>query len=197
MLLVGRWDKLEELRLTDNQWSCDCRNQYLVSSDNRETRELSGERKKWVKKLARLNRMATVNGLSLADRDRVAGIRRHRNGRRGRRAHLFHAVGTQREDARVLGWSTSTLLGSLGCETGERRRDTRGSADRCTRRDPDRHGVLRPLATRLLLLRIARSCYLLPCFLQTRIQRWWHLTTIYIFFNSVARLCSLLLLFQH
>lgn len=103
MLLVGRWDKLEELRLTDNQWSCDCRNQYLVSSDNRETRELSGERKKWVKKLARLNRMATVNGLSLADRDRVAGIRRHRNGRRGRRAHLFHAVGTQREDARVLG----------------------------------------------------------------------------------------------
>ena len=35
MLLVGRWDKLEELRLTGNQWNCDCDNQYLVSSDNR------------------------------------------------------------------------------------------------------------------------------------------------------------------
>ncbi|XP_039313898.1 chondroadherin isoform X2 [Solenopsis invicta] len=30
MLLVSRWDKLEELRLTNNQWSCDCGNQYLV-----------------------------------------------------------------------------------------------------------------------------------------------------------------------
>ncbi|KAL6257465.1 hypothetical protein P5V15_011035 [Pogonomyrmex californicus] len=32
MLLVGRWDKLEELRLTHNPWSCDCGNQYLVAS---------------------------------------------------------------------------------------------------------------------------------------------------------------------
>ncbi|KAL0130696.1 hypothetical protein PUN28_002374 [Cardiocondyla obscurior] len=32
MLLVGRWDKLEELRLANNQWSCDCRNQYLIGT---------------------------------------------------------------------------------------------------------------------------------------------------------------------
>ncbi|XP_018402021.1 PREDICTED: leucine-rich repeats and immunoglobulin-like domains protein 2 [Cyphomyrmex costatus] len=32
MLLVGRWDKLEELRLTGNQWSCDCNNQYLIGT---------------------------------------------------------------------------------------------------------------------------------------------------------------------
>jgi len=32
MLLISRWDKLEELRLTDNQWSCDCRNQYLIGT---------------------------------------------------------------------------------------------------------------------------------------------------------------------
>jgi Leucine-rich repeat (LRR) protein len=32
MLLVGRWDKLEELRLTNNQWSCDCHNQYLIGT---------------------------------------------------------------------------------------------------------------------------------------------------------------------
>ncbi|XP_020292276.1 leucine-rich repeat neuronal protein 2-like isoform X2 [Pseudomyrmex gracilis] len=30
MLLVGRWDKLEELHLTHNNWSCDCNNQYLI-----------------------------------------------------------------------------------------------------------------------------------------------------------------------
>lgn len=29
--LVGRWDKLEELDLMNNEWSCDCDNQYLVS----------------------------------------------------------------------------------------------------------------------------------------------------------------------
>lgn len=45
MLLVSRWDKLEELHLMDNQWSCDCRNQYLVSSD-KGTREPSGVGKK-------------------------------------------------------------------------------------------------------------------------------------------------------
>lgn len=46
MLLVSRWDKLEELRLTDNQWSCDCRNQYLVSSDKgtRESRRGRGKK---------------------------------------------------------------------------------------------------------------------------------------------------------
>lgn len=32
VLLVGRWDKLEELRLTGNQWSCDCGNQYLIGT---------------------------------------------------------------------------------------------------------------------------------------------------------------------
>ncbi|EGI61717.1 PREDICTED: leucine-rich repeat neuronal protein 2-like [Acromyrmex echinatior] len=32
MLLVGRWDKLEELRLTGNQWNCDCDNQYLIGT---------------------------------------------------------------------------------------------------------------------------------------------------------------------
>ncbi|TGZ57627.1 uncharacterized protein [Temnothorax longispinosus] len=32
MLLIGRWDKLDELRLTNNQWSCDCRNQYLIGN---------------------------------------------------------------------------------------------------------------------------------------------------------------------
>ncbi|XP_058805913.1 leucine-rich repeat neuronal protein 1 [Phymastichus coffea] len=30
--LVARWDKLEELRITNNQWSCDCDNQYLIST---------------------------------------------------------------------------------------------------------------------------------------------------------------------
>ncbi|KAK2580065.1 hypothetical protein KPH14_012349 [Odynerus spinipes] len=28
--LVARWDKLEELDLMNNQWSCDCDNQYLI-----------------------------------------------------------------------------------------------------------------------------------------------------------------------
>lgn len=46
MLLVGRWDKLKELRLMNNQWSCDCGNQYLVSFDNRGTREPSKGREK-------------------------------------------------------------------------------------------------------------------------------------------------------
>ncbi|KYQ59047.1 Leucine-rich repeat neuronal protein 2 [Trachymyrmex zeteki] len=32
MLLVGRWDNLEELCLTGNQWSCDCDNQYLIGN---------------------------------------------------------------------------------------------------------------------------------------------------------------------
>ncbi|XP_012233479.1 leucine-rich repeat neuronal protein 2 [Linepithema humile] len=32
MLLVGRWDNLEELHLKHNQWSCDCRNQYLIGT---------------------------------------------------------------------------------------------------------------------------------------------------------------------
>ncbi|XP_012056986.1 PREDICTED: leucine-rich repeat neuronal protein 2-like [Atta cephalotes] len=32
MLLIGRWDKLEELRLTGNQWNCDCDNQYLIGT---------------------------------------------------------------------------------------------------------------------------------------------------------------------
>jgi len=72
MLLVGRWDKLEELRLTDNQWSCDCRNQYLVSSNNRVTHELSEEEGKMRLSLVSLDRMP--NGLSPADRDGVAGI---------------------------------------------------------------------------------------------------------------------------
>lgn len=31
-LLVGRWDMLEELDLMNNEWSCDCENQYLVRS---------------------------------------------------------------------------------------------------------------------------------------------------------------------
>ncbi|XP_014489321.1 PREDICTED: leucine-rich repeat neuronal protein 2-like [Dinoponera quadriceps] len=29
-MLVGRWDKLEELDLMNNEWSCDCNNQFLV-----------------------------------------------------------------------------------------------------------------------------------------------------------------------
>ncbi|EZA58169.1 hypothetical protein DMN91_011706 [Ooceraea biroi] len=32
MLLVGRWDKLEELDLGYNRWSCDCKNQYLIGT---------------------------------------------------------------------------------------------------------------------------------------------------------------------
>ncbi|KAH0945251.1 hypothetical protein HN011_008533 [Eciton burchellii] len=32
MLLVGRWDKLEELDLRYNHWSCDCKNQYLIET---------------------------------------------------------------------------------------------------------------------------------------------------------------------
>lgn len=30
--LVGRWDKLEELDLMNNEWSCDCDNQYLIGT---------------------------------------------------------------------------------------------------------------------------------------------------------------------
>ncbi|KAG7214149.1 hypothetical protein KM043_001500 [Ampulex compressa] len=30
--LVGRWDWLEELDLTNNKWSCDCENQYLIGT---------------------------------------------------------------------------------------------------------------------------------------------------------------------
>ncbi|XP_043665773.1 platelet glycoprotein V-like [Vespula pensylvanica] len=30
--LVGRWDRLEELDLMNNEWSCDCDNQYLINS---------------------------------------------------------------------------------------------------------------------------------------------------------------------
>lgn len=35
-MLVGRWDKLEELDLMNNEWSCDCNNQFLVSCGNHE-----------------------------------------------------------------------------------------------------------------------------------------------------------------
>lgn len=35
--LVARWDWLEKLDLMNNKWSCDCNNQYLVSSGNHET----------------------------------------------------------------------------------------------------------------------------------------------------------------
>lgn len=31
-LLISRWDWLEKLDLTNNKWSCDCDNEYLVSS---------------------------------------------------------------------------------------------------------------------------------------------------------------------
>lgn len=31
-LLISRWDWLEKLDLTNNKWSCDCNNEYLVSS---------------------------------------------------------------------------------------------------------------------------------------------------------------------
>ncbi|XP_072758203.1 tsukushi [Anoplolepis gracilipes] len=31
-LLVNRWDRLEELHLMHNRWSCDCRNQYLIGT---------------------------------------------------------------------------------------------------------------------------------------------------------------------
>ncbi|XP_029169687.1 leucine-rich repeat neuronal protein 2-like [Nylanderia fulva] len=31
-LLLDRWDKLEELHLMHNRWSCDCQNQYLVTT---------------------------------------------------------------------------------------------------------------------------------------------------------------------
>ncbi|XP_012281030.1 leucine-rich repeat neuronal protein 3 [Orussus abietinus] len=30
--LVGRWDKLEKLSLTNNAWSCDCENQFMIGS---------------------------------------------------------------------------------------------------------------------------------------------------------------------
>ncbi|XP_011297718.1 leucine-rich repeat-containing protein 15 [Fopius arisanus] len=30
--LLGRWDKLEQLDLTNNQWGCDCDNQFLVGN---------------------------------------------------------------------------------------------------------------------------------------------------------------------
>lgn len=33
-MLVGRWDGLEELDLMNNEWSCDCNNQFLVSCGN-------------------------------------------------------------------------------------------------------------------------------------------------------------------
>ncbi|XP_066599040.1 leucine-rich repeat neuronal protein 2-like [Prorops nasuta] len=42
-LLVGRWDKLEEMDLTNNQWSCDCDNQYLIG------KLLPENGKKWMK----------------------------------------------------------------------------------------------------------------------------------------------------
>ena len=32
--LLARWDKLEQLHLTGNDWSCDCENQYFVSLRN-------------------------------------------------------------------------------------------------------------------------------------------------------------------
>ncbi|XP_034946576.1 tsukushin-like [Chelonus insularis] len=31
-LLLGRWGKLEKLSLTNNDWSCDCENQYLIGT---------------------------------------------------------------------------------------------------------------------------------------------------------------------
>ncbi|EFN84842.1 Leucine-rich repeat neuronal protein 2 [Harpegnathos saltator] len=31
-MLVGRWDNLEELDLMNNEWSCDCNNQFLVGT---------------------------------------------------------------------------------------------------------------------------------------------------------------------
>lgn len=31
-LLVGKWGELEELDLMNNEWSCDCDNQFLVSA---------------------------------------------------------------------------------------------------------------------------------------------------------------------
>lgn len=33
MLFFDRWDRLEELHLMHNRWSCDCQNQHLVSPD--------------------------------------------------------------------------------------------------------------------------------------------------------------------
>ncbi|KMQ91340.1 leucine-rich repeat neuronal protein 1-like protein [Lasius niger] len=32
ILLLDRWDSLEELHLMHNRWSCDCRNQYLIET---------------------------------------------------------------------------------------------------------------------------------------------------------------------